>query len=146
MIESILMVCTGNICRSPVAEYEMRRIAPQLQVASAGIAAVEDAGADRHMTQLARADGLDLSGHVARQISGDVIYGYDLIIAMDRQQRDWLIHRFPEDRGRVVLMTRWSGGRNIPDPYRRSAAVYRLVYDRVRQCCEEWSQRLLSTA
>lgn len=145
MIKSLLMVCTGNICRSPLAEFQMRHIAPEFKVSSAGIAAVEGAGIDISTAEIAREDGLDVSGHVARQISDDVIFGHDLIIVMDRGQYDWVVHNFPQDRGRVVMLTRWSGGGNIPDPFRRSMAVHRLVHKKIVQCCHEWRRHLLTS-
>ncbi|HCS28866.1 MAG TPA: protein tyrosine phosphatase [Spongiibacteraceae bacterium] len=140
------MVCTANICRSPMAEYEMRRLAPGLKVSSAGIAAMVDDGADKTAVAVARKSELDLSPHIARQISDDVIFGHDLIIVMDEGHFNWMRSAYPEDRARIVKLMHWMGGHDIPDPYRRSVLVYEAVFRKIQQGCAEWCRQLnLST-
>lgn len=142
MIESILMVCAGNICRSPLAEYEMRRLAPALKVSSAGVSALIGSRVDPRVARLAESDGLDLSAHRARQIEAEMLYDHDLVIVMEPTQRDWLVQRFPQDRAKVVLLSHWSGGGSVPDPFRRSQPVYELVHRKILACCDEWRRHL----
>jgi protein-tyrosine phosphatase len=142
MIQSVLMVCTANICRSPMAEYEMRRIAPQLRVASAGISALIDSGTDKATVLVAAKSGLDLSKHKARQVSDDVIFGHDLIVVMDQSHFQWMRASFPQDRARIVKMMHWSGDHDIPDPFRRSILVYDAVFRKIQQGCADWCEQL----
>ena len=142
MISSMLFVCTANICRSPMAEYEMRCIAPQLKVVSAGISALDGEPADAVATAVAKKGALDLSTHVARQVSDDVIFGHDLIVVMDEGHFQWMRASYPEDRARIVKLLHWSGGHDIPDPYRRSVLVYEAVFRKIRQGCMEWCRQL----
>lgn len=142
MISSILIVCTANICRSPMAEYELRRMAPTLTVSSAGISALVDSPADKRATAVARKYGLDLEGHSARQVNDDVIFGHDLIVVMDEGHFQWMRSAYPEDRARIVKMMHWMGGHDIPDPYRRSVLVYEAVFRKIQQGCAEWCRQL----
>ncbi|MDO9475924.1 MAG: low molecular weight phosphotyrosine protein phosphatase, partial [Pseudohongiella sp.] len=71
--QHILVVCLGNICRSPVAEAMLKRALPQRQIKSAGLTAMVGQGADPSASEFAHADGLDLSGHVAQQLSSELI-------------------------------------------------------------------------
>ena len=142
MIESVLFICTGNICRSPIAQFELARQLPGVYVDSAGISAVVGEGVDPVMEKLASGDGLSTSGHIARQLTREQFYKHDLVLAMHQMHMDWLTENYPEGRGRIRLVSHWSGGYNIPDPYKRSLAVYRLSYSSIRQCCFEWAERL----
>lgn len=87
MFRSVLVVCVGNICRSPLGERALRRALPDLRIDSAGIAAVVGHEADRSATEAAAEVGVDLGGHVARQLTGPLGAGYDLILVMEPGHR-----------------------------------------------------------
>ncbi len=142
MIENILLVCTGNICRSPVAEYEMKRLAKGVSFSSAGISAMEGAPADGPTLKVAEDLGLDLSGHRARQVSEELLFAHDLVLVMDSIQYDWMRSNFPEDRAKILKLLHWSGGHDIPDPYRRSLPVYEAVAVKIRSGCADWCRQL----
>ena len=67
MFNSILVVCVGNICRSPVGERLLRQALPELEVTSAGINALVGKPADKTASEVAAAHGLSMHGHEARQ-------------------------------------------------------------------------------
>lgn len=142
MIRSILMVCTANICRSPLAEYEMRRLAPDIHISSAGTSALVGSKADTTMLDLASKKGIDLSSHRSRQVCEEIIFEHDIVLVMDASHYKWMRDAFPQDRAKILKMCHWSGGHDIPDPYRRSLAVYDAVYKKIRQGCVDWSCRL----
>ena len=84
MFNKILVVCVGNICRSPAAEAKLRQLAPaSVQIASAGIQALVDHPADPQAQEEARKDGLDLSAHRARQLTDAMCQAHDLILVME---------------------------------------------------------------
>lgn len=68
MFNNVLMVCTGNICRSPYAEYVLAARAPGVGVGSAGLSALVDEGADATGVEVARERGVDMGPHIARQL------------------------------------------------------------------------------
>src|SRR5690606_10182483 len=83
MFNKILVVCVGNICRSPTAERLLKNYQPNLIVESAGLGALVGKGADERATNVAQEHNLSLDGHVARQVSGRMCRDYDLILAME---------------------------------------------------------------
>ena len=99
---SILVVCTGNICRSPIAEGLLRdalvaRFGPRApNVASAGTQGWEGSEARAESVQAAAERGVDISGHVAREITGTMVQDATLVITMAREHRD-AIGRFSPD-------------------------------------------------
>ncbi len=92
----VLVICTGNICRSPIAEGSLRSAlegrfgAGAPSVDSAGTQGWEGAGAQPGSVAAAAERGLDLSGHVARLLTGEMIRGADLILAMAAEHRHFV--------------------------------------------------------
>lgn len=141
-INSVLCVCTGNICRSPLAEGLFRRHAPMLRVASAGIGAVVGGEMPKAAAEIAAREKLELDAHEGQQITAEILSGHDVVLVMEAGQKDWLLARFPESRGRVFLLTHWNGGKDIVDPYRLAADVFESVYTDIQAGTEAWCARL----
>lgn len=141
-INSILVVCTGNICRSPLAEALLRRELPQARVTSAGIGALVGNAADANAKKIAEDEGLDVSSHVARQINAEIISEHDLILVMEQGQKEWIAQRFPQAKGRVFLLGHWSNNAEIPDPYRQSISMFQQSYGAICKHLPAWYQRL----
>ncbi|MNZ75952.1 Low molecular weight protein-tyrosine-phosphatase etp [compost metagenome] len=83
MIHSILVVCTGNICRSPIGERLLRQQMPGLTVASAGVSGLVGHSADARAQEVAALHGISLEGHIAQKLSPELMRAYDLILAME---------------------------------------------------------------
>lgn len=141
-VRNILCVCTGNICRSPLAEGLLRRDAPSLTVASAGIGAVVGASMPAAAEHIARREGLDVLDHRARQLSGDLLRGADLVLVMESGQKSWIVSQFPESRGRVFMASHWRGGSDIPDPFRHDDTFFQQVFTQLTGCMDDWAGRL----
>lgn len=142
MIDSILTLCTGNICRSPFAEAVLRDKLPDKHVSSAGIGALVGHGADPTARHVAAGLGYDLSGHVARQLNAELIQASDLILVMDGMHLEWIHDQAPQARGKVFLLGRWQEEAEVMDPYRRSEEVFRRVFDQILAYSDDWAARL----
>lgn len=145
MFQRILIVCTGNICRSPVAEAMLRRALPAKQIASAGLGALVGQGVDPTARQLAEADGLDVSAHQARQLNVEMLQQHELILVMSEGQRRAVAELAPEALGKTLLLGKWldgGQGREIPDPYRKSDEVFRHVHQLLETATEAWAAKL----
>jgi protein-tyrosine phosphatase len=127
MFSRVLMVCVGNVCRSPMAEAELAarlaRRGVRAVVESAGLAPAIGHPADPIAQQLMAERGLDLSGHRSRQLTPDLIRSFELILVMEAEQIRAVEGMLPGARGRVHRIGRW-GNFDVPDPYRRDRGAF----------------------
>lgn len=142
MIASVLVVCVGNICRSPIGERLLRAQLPLLRVSSAGLSAVVGAGAHATAIDAAREINLDLDGHVARQLTDALGREHDLILVLEPGHRAEISRRFAQLSGRTMLLDHWTGGKGIADPYRKPIEAHRIARDHIVKAAAEWSKRL----
>ena len=138
----VLIVCIGNICRSPLGERALARALPGRVVTSAGLAAVVGHAADETAARLGADRGISLDGHVARQFTAEIGAAHDLILVMEPGHRAEIMRRFPQLAGRTLLFDQWTGAQGIPDPYRRPEAFHREVQGRILRAAEAWAARL----
>ena len=137
MFESILVVCVGNICRSPVGERLLKNLLPEKHVFSAGVAVV-GSGVDLTMEKVANARGLDTAGHIARQITPEMCKKADLILSMDQGISEQVYYLAPEARGKVMLFGKWINDVEIPDPYKQKQKAHEEAYELLEQAAESW--------
>ena len=142
MINSILVVCVGNICRSPLGERMLAAACPNLRIDSAGIAALVDHAADDDVVEIATAHGVDMEGHHARQFSHDLAQDYDLILAMEKGHLRVIADMAPTLSGKSMLFGQWITPQDIPDPYRRSKEFHRATFEKIREASDCWAQKL----
>ncbi|MFQ3787495.1 low molecular weight protein-tyrosine-phosphatase [Halomonas sp. A29] len=147
MFRDVLVVCTGNICRSPVGEALLKQALPSHRISSAGLGALVGHCADPTAARLAEADGLDLSRHRARQVDAEMVRQADLILVMSEGQRLSLAERFPFATGKTMCFGRWlssdaGNGVDIPDPYRRNEEVFVRVHLQLTEAARLWQARL----
>ncbi|OOY11911.1 phosphotyrosine protein phosphatase [Thioclava marina] len=141
-VGSILVVCVGNICRSPVGERLLARELPEVTVSSAGIGAVVGAPADKVMREVAGAEGVSLEGHVARQFTAEIGAAHELILVMEAGHRSEIARIAPHLSGRTMLFDQWLGGQGIADPYRKPIEVHRAAFAQIRTAADGWVARL----
>lgn len=123
-----LFVCTGNICRSPMAEVVARRLAPEtIEASSAGTHAVRGDPATGAGVSVARELGFELSGHLATPLTGSVVAGADRVFAMEAHHAAAVRSLVPE--ASVELLD--PAGKGIADPYGGTAEDYRSSYQAI---------------
>ncbi len=139
--DSILVVCIGNICRSPTAERLLKQALPHKTISSAGISALAGHAADDTATAVADQNGVSLEGHVARQLTRELCQQHDLILVMEQKHMEAVTRIAPEVRGKTMLYGHWIK-RDIPDPYRQSREAFEFTYDLLADATQAWAQRL----
>ncbi len=144
-VSNILVVCYGNICRSPYLEAVLRRELPEIGVTSAGFAG-PGRPVPAHALKLARMRGLDLSSFRSRPIGRANVDRTDLVIVMDTEQARHIARGYRISPSRIVLAgdldTAVSPTRAIRDPWGESIEVFGETFDRLDRCAETLVQIL----
>lgn len=145
MFQSVLVVCTGNICRSPIAAALLARRLNDAgkQVDSAGVAALIGAPAAPYAQEVMRERGYDLSDHRGRQLTAEMLAQADLVLALDETHRRWILDRFTQFRGRVHKLGKWRDDADVADPFQRPKAAFEEAYLQIADYVEDWLPRLL---
>src|SRR6266699_3449679 len=131
MIQHVRFVCTGNICRSPLAasllERSLKERGLEVEVSSAGTGAWDGAPASEGAYLVGLERGLDLSGHRARLLTREIVEGADLILTMARHHRARVDELGGE--GRVFVLGEYGGREGeeaeVSDPFGGDLEVYR---------------------
>ncbi|MCM0147581.1 low molecular weight phosphotyrosine protein phosphatase [Photobacterium galatheae] len=146
MFNNILVVCVGNICRSPSGEALLKQLLPGKNICSAGLS-TEKSGlsgksADRIANEIAAENGVSLDGHQAQQLTEKLCREFDLILVMEKGHVDAVVSIAPEARGKTMLFGQWIGQQDIPDPFRMSREAYEHAYLLIDKAAHAWAQKL----
>ncbi|SDH43466.1 low molecular weight protein-tyrosine-phosphatase [Variovorax sp. OV700] len=140
-MNTVLVVCIGNICRSPMAEVLLAKTLPQITVSSAGTGALIGHPADPIAQALMAERGLDLGYHRARQVTQAMCVEADLILTMDEGQRRHIENNYPLTRGRVFRLAE-TAKLNIPDPYRMGQEAFEHALQLIDAGVKTWAERI----
>jgi protein-tyrosine phosphatase len=143
----------GNICRSPSAEGVMRKLVDaaglqgQIEIDSAGTSAYHvGTPPDARSQAAAKRRGYDLATQRARQVSDADFQGFDLLLAMDKDNLNQLQRRCPAHlRGKLKLMMQYAEHTQtdeVPDPYCEGAEGFEIVLDYLEDACDGLLRRL----
>lgn len=146
---SILILCTGNMCRSPMAEALMRdRLAARgvaARVFSRGLAAPE--GRAPHPFALAAAAHFHVpiaADKRATSVNPVDFQVASVVLVMDNGQRHQVQQRYPAAGGKTFLLGHWQGGQEFPDPLREPESVFLAQWPLMRAACDAWLDHLLA--
>jgi len=150
VFKRILIVCVGNICRSPTAEYLFRHrleavdkdASKKVVVESAGLGALAGNGMDATALSVLAEHGVDGSRHVARQLNGDMLRSAELIVVMEKSHVAAITKVAPQASGKTFLLGKWQQDASIPDPYRQHRIAFEHVYDLIDDAVSSWVERL----
>lgn len=141
----VLVICAGNLCRSPFAEGYMRNrfeaAGAPAEVFSRGLLALPNQRPPEQALTAAMQFGVDLSSHVAQPLLGGDIDRAALVLVMSPEQRKHLGRMRPAAIGKVFLLSQPAGGKPVPDPMGRDAAFFEQVYAEIAGYVDAWMQR-----
>lgn len=143
----ILIVCTGNLCRSPLAMAYLRYLNRQhrlcLEVQSAGIMPVTGAKPPQPVLDLAHSVAVDLRTHQPHMVTPHWLHWADRVLVMEPGHARWITQRNPEVRAKIDILSRWLPGgdpddQGIPDPYGSDMQTYQTLWIIMKHALERW--------
>lgn len=150
---NILIVCTGNTCRSPIAEAILKKELKdtgksnnKYTIISAGISTINGMNASDNAIEVLREKGIDLLGHKSRVITLDLINEADVILTMTKSHKDILMKLVPEYRKKIYTLREFAGLENldISDPFGGSLDVYRNTLIEISDAASKVIEKLNS--
>ena len=142
MFKNIMIVCIGNICRSPIGEVLLKDYKPELNVFSSGLGALVGKPADPKSVELMRQKNINLDDHCAQQINSVLVSSSDLILTMEKKHVSAIQAQFPESRGKVHLIGKWENDQEIPDPYKKGDEAFVLASSLIESGLQAWQKKL----
>ena len=139
--EKILVVCIGNICRSPMAAAILMNSYPEKHIDSAGLSALVDHSADEKAVELMATYNLDIGSHIAKQIDEELVSHADLILTMSTSQTKWIENRWPHCRGKTFRIGHWLD-KDIADPYQQHKSIFETSRQDIVNSLEQWTDKI----
>lgn len=142
-ILKVLIACTGNTCRSPMGEGILKHLSKkynmEIEVKSAGIAALDGDGANKNAILALDNIGIDIQNHISNQLNGVMIEESDIILTMTKSHKDSIISRFPNSVKKVYSLNNYAFGieKDIEDPYGGSLRDYEKARDEIYNALEK---------
>jgi len=149
----ILIICTGNTCRSPMAEVllkdkiEKYNAAEQIAVASAGISAWNEGRASKGAQCVMKQRGINILAHRSRRLSREDIVRADLLLTMTTSHKEAVLSIMPEAWNKVFTLAEFAGEKkDISDPYGGDTAIYEACAVEIEKILEKSWGRILELA
>lgn len=140
-MKKILFVCTGNICRSVIAEHLFNKIIKNkniegVEASSAGTDGNPEYKIYGYLAELMTKKGIDFSRHKSTKITTINLADYDLIIVMEQLHKHYISYIYPRSDEKIKLLMELAGEGcvDIPDPVGRPDEVYDKVFEDINRC------------
>ena len=132
MEKTVLFVCSGNSCRSPMAEAMMRKMLgkrDEVKVSSAGLFALEGMHANENAIRVMAKEGIELAKHRSRQLTSEMVEEAQLVVVMTSDHKEAIMHFTPLAKGKVFLLSEFEEdeeirGTDIADPIAQPLEAY----------------------
>lgn len=140
----LLFVCTGNTCRSPMAQGLAKHcFQDKIDVISAGISAQAGDEASRHTVKVLQEKGIDISGHRAVRLTREMVAAADLVLTMTKAQQSYLSALYPEFSGKIRCLGDWhSPEKEIPDPWGGPVEQYRRCAREIEKMLQDLASEI----
>lgn len=139
--DNILVVCVGNICRSPMAEALLKKRYPNKVIDSAGVGALIGHPADLSALKIMSEQQIDITDHIAKQIDEKLVKRADLIFTMSDSQTKWIEERWPFCRGKTFKLGHWQN-KDIADPYKHEMSAFETAYQDIVDGLDQWADKI----
>lgn len=144
-VYNLTIVCTGNICRSPMGygyfKEQVKKNNLKINVDSAGVRAVVGRQPVSEAIAAMNEIGIDISEHRGKQLTEEIVVNSDLILTMENHHKQDIVTAFPYSRGKVFLLGEWSNF-EIFDPFRKTNDSFLNVREMLELSWNDWVKKL----
>ena len=147
-IKKILVVCTGNACRSPMAEGFLRKELSQNEgfiVKSAGISAADGMKPTPYAVDVMKDEGIDISGYLSSVLSKEFAKAADVILVMTKAHKDIIVDIMPDVKDKTSLYNEFANLDNntdVEDPIGKPLLVYKDVCNKIKKASQQIVKKL----
>ncbi len=149
---AILVVCKGNICRSPLAEaylkHQMEKSGLPVAVCSAGLETSWGKPAHPLAQEVGMQGGLSLGKHATQPLHKKQVERADMILVMEWRQRNRLVKLYPKAKGKVFLLRQFydQSVLEVADPYSGTIEDFQVCFSMIKQACDVLVKQMLSAS
>ena len=139
----VLVICTGNTCRSPMAEGIFKSLIKEnsldFEISSAGTDAYDGDSVTNHAEMALKKMGIDISNHKSKLVHRDLIERVDLVLTMTKSHKETIIKKFPEAKNKVFLLNEYAFEefKDVVDPFGGTIIDYEKARDEIYTAAEE---------